>query len=993
MDSSGPTPNDAVPANDSDADRSKGSPSARNASILEWPALDAAVEDDSAQGSDDATMFLSSIRDEDNARTKPWDAPRNTPWNTSPADETPNANLPPTKNPVAELDDRIEELQRKIDLSLPKLNFADGDTLIFIDPPSRVEVGDPSYVRFKAPLRIHSERLLATQSKVFKDLLSPTRQYRLTRRRNCWPLPPGIKFVLDLTPPEEGDDAVELTSNLCCPMGVRKWYKSSTRFRVAEALVCGVEPEERPESRRQSVSGSFDQVANVECDVCKAKSATYNTVDLSNGLEPTTVKSLSGCCSASGCKNRRMPELCLEYSALRHRSGIERVLHAIEGLDPQIDSAPKMWTVFCVAKYFDATNAVVDWLIRWIYASANTVFVEILPEATAKLAEGLQNYDLYRDSFRILVGEEALASMNRRRQKAKDNLTVFGRSRDDVDETLQTRIEYASHALADRIKSRFDAMVSEACPWVDDRPEFIKLTRLRSKMEVRAKEGSADASKDLKTVQSFIDAFRHFVRGLLYAQALPVSDAAKHLPIPDPEYHFSDGLFPPFAHGARVYPYLTPDERLLTRMFWSRLKSQPLINCLINYDPPPSNVRPSMLGERTYPSAFGVKSIKMTTLTELAREVNVAINIRGDDYHVEPSITIDHNEPLIGAAHQRRSSGENDLPIHDLWDIFPFESEPPGAMSSSTGGQEQQGSQAEFLKQTANSGSSNAQILSQDPVLAPTRAAEVTSASIPAGIKDPTSSGSRRLFKLTTLLQQVQFYISAVCSETLARGVSFETGKMFETPLNETLTCLGPDEFKYLPLWAGGNDDGTGGVFGPSIPDAVAGPSGPGPKLRTGLYSTTAPSSSDYSMLDVDSTLHTSLEADDGHSDHVDRRRTISVESAAPSDSSGTQMGDDELWEAVRASKPLNGPDKGKGRAGDDAETATLQDDHIMVDGHEAPKHGVPSEEEWTAYDVQDINEDDDDDDDYDIENTDYADIWDNVDFQEDDDLDLMTTA
>ncbi|KAJ3560089.1 hypothetical protein NPX13_g9426 [Xylaria arbuscula] len=46
---------------------------------------------------------------------------------------------------------------------------------------------------------------------------------------------------------------------------------------------------------------------------------------------------------------------------------------------------------------------------------------------------------------------------------------------------------------------------------------------------------------------------------------------------------------------------------------------------------------------------------------------------------------------------------------------------------------------------------------------------------------------------------------------------------------------LSDEEFKFLPLWAGGLDDGTGGVFQPEIPNALHGfPIEPGPVFITG---------------------------------------------------------------------------------------------------------------------------------------------------------------
>ncbi|KAI0136012.1 hypothetical protein F4776DRAFT_115826 [Hypoxylon sp. NC0597] len=63
------------------------------------------------------------------------------------------------------------------------------------------------------------------------------------------------------------------------------------------------------------------------------------------------------------------------------------------------------------------------------------------------------------------------------------------------------------------------------------------------------------------------------------------------------------------------------------------------------------------------------------------------------------------------------------------------------------------------------------------------------------------------------------------------------TRPALETPLTRTkhmVLALSDDEFKYLPLWADGLDDGTGGVFGSAVPDADLGPIGPGPAYHTG---------------------------------------------------------------------------------------------------------------------------------------------------------------
>jgi hypothetical protein len=74
-----------------------------------------------------------------------------------------------------------------------------------------------------------------------------------------------------------------------------------------------------------------------------------------------------------------------------------------------------------------------------------------------------------------------------------------------------------------------------------------------------------------------------------------------------------------------------------------------------------------------------------------------------------------------------------------------------------------------------------------------------------------------------------------------------------EPPLNMTrhmLLTLTSNEMKYLPLWAGGCNDGTGGVFESFLPPAEMGPNGPGPAYHTGATLPSAPSSSFGSLMD-----------------------------------------------------------------------------------------------------------------------------------------------
>lgn len=130
-------------------------------------------------------------------------------------------------------------------------------------------------------------------------------------------------------------------------------------------------------------------------------------------------------------------------------------------------------------------------------------------------------------------------------------------------------------------------------------------------------------------------------------------------------------------------------------------------------------------------------------------------------------------------------------------------------------------------------------------------------------------------FNLESFLDQVQCLVRKV-----ANGMLQNSDELDFTVLTDTLLCLTDEEWKFLPLWAGGNEDGSGGVFAPMIPPAPAGagPSGPGPSFHTG-YSMASRSSTE---MDFDGTstvgesANTSVAVQNGYSDHFDRRRVMS---------------------------------------------------------------------------------------------------------------------
>lgn len=160
-------------------------------------------------------------------------------------------------------------------------------------------------------------------------------------------------------------------------------------------------------------------------------------------------------------------------------------------------------------------------------------------------------------------------------------------------------------------------------------------------------------------------------------------------------------------------------------------------------------------------------------------------------------------------------------------------------------------------------------------------------------------------FDVDRFLWNVRTHVGAVCNEMLSTA-----NVSIDVAVTDTLLCLSDEEFKYLPLWAGGDDDDSGGVFDPAIPVAIAGPNGPGPSFHTGFSNASAPSS-EYGGFDsrsVMTSVNTSVGVEDGFSDHLDRRRIFAEDDIH----SETFSEDSETYAKSNTSDYLDHRGKGK---------------------------------------------------------------------------------
>ena len=145
------------------------------------------------------------------------------------------------------IDEMIMTMSAKQALEVPWLNVPNGDTWVFIDPPPKQpEQDDESYFRYversRVPKVMSSATLFALNSSYFQKAMGPTAQHRVLRRRALvGKLPPHIRYVLDLTPPSEGDEAAYLLSELSCSPGVTKWIIAGKLWRISKTLIGGVD--------------------------------------------------------------------------------------------------------------------------------------------------------------------------------------------------------------------------------------------------------------------------------------------------------------------------------------------------------------------------------------------------------------------------------------------------------------------------------------------------------------------------------------------------------------------------------------------------------------------------------------------------------------------------------------------------------------------------------------------------------------------------------
>jgi hypothetical protein len=510
------------------------------------------------------------------------------------------------------------------------LNFPDGDTFAYIGPPPRtlteVQTWEHAYSQnhFSFPHRVHSSNFLSLNAKRFNDLFGP-RSVRIERRFRRERIlsgvsTEGIKFFVDLRPPTEEDEAVLLLTNLTCTKGVLTWHTAQDKYGLSPLLVAGQDdsssipvdfhlPVTRP-GDEQTSKGPKPSHSKKASDVKEepwdkerfnSREAQHDE-DLTEldgpekdaGLQSAIASSLerpAPAVAAAGSPSPKVSEkeptaptskqleepvaTLPEYSPLRHRSAIERLIQAIENGDPKLDSAPKVWTFFAVAKYFDCASheRIRRWITKWLLNYPNCNFIQSNPEVALRIGLGIQSENITKDAFSILVGEKSL--LNVFGESIPSILSplvqsVHGRKLELLDDDERNRIDHAAASLVRRIRQKFDDLICGEMSWLQQSSQYMKIFSVVPRNE-----------DEVDVVNNLIQKVKQFVRGRIIWVLCRTYD--------DDFSDFEQDLkkVRTFYPGTRdmfkeTYNKLNERERIFTRFFWIALQREDFVDGTVN---------------------------------------------------------------------------------------------------------------------------------------------------------------------------------------------------------------------------------------------------------------------------------------------------------------------------------------------------------------------------------------------------------------------------
>lgn len=653
-----------------------------------------------------------------------------------------------------------------------------GDTLVFVDlpniPKETRKMADCDNIAYRSQqFRVHSEKLLATGSTKFADMLGPSYQFRIQRRRKLVnKLPEGVKYVLDLTPPSEGDELVFQMTEASLTPGIMNWW-TSYRFHGTDVGLVAGHDDVCCCKRQTTFYLGFDSDEDDIYDLSGLRKPKTLGCGVLLPPMPVTLMKMK---TDGKDKLYETPEFrqIPDYCPLRHRNTIIRLLILLEGRDVSIDSAARMWTMVAVAKILDCTSIIRDKVAQWMLHDRNARFIEALPEEALRIGYDLQLQGVTQTAFRILVNEMALeeAATDNGSGKRRARTTIFGRRTSECCDELNNLIQHAARALAERATRINMELQSEDLfdRWTIE--EWGKLRELQALLRRQEHSANPDSASVFSHTLDKLDRLMAQLRRTI-GHKYSLSAA-------------SFGVSSPFLGGMDIdrATYVQPMEFEELETILGRFNPVQKLLCPFIYHE---------MGDRCNKHFF----------TSPYPDIS---DIHG---HAIPSMQNKVQTSLEGLM--SRFPELLDAPD---WQFLVNQNE----------------------KETAG------------PVFK---------------IKLP-------FVDLLEMEDQVKRALQPLTRSWVRHDI--------EPPANITrhlLLTLDREEIKFLPLWAGGLDDGTGGVFESLIPSTDMGPNGPGPAYHTGHTIASAPPSISDSLMEEISAMKVGSTTTGGSIDVHDSISTV----------------------------------------------------------------------------------------------------------------------
>ncbi|ERF75655.1 hypothetical protein EPUS_08808 [Endocarpon pusillum Z07020] len=850
-------------------------------------------------------------------------------------------------------------LYRSVELA--RLWGHDTDTLVFIGaPPKQPDQAAEAYGRIAAHFvrahRIHSKNVLNLGSEKLGGLLAPTSQFRTERRLKNQRLllggrPSGIKYLLDLRPPIEGEEALVLVTELSCSSGVLSWFKAQQKYGIPRTMVCGQDDiallplpkpstrvnyrDQHPEPRKKKLhttqqphgdpsltepqeddapsqdkepkrsrignwEGIFPTAPPILDEAVNNQAESDPTANANTDREPSGPGTDSGINATSEEQAQVQPE----YSQLRHWSSIERLLHAIEGNDPMLDSAPKLWNFVSMAKFFGCASneRISGWVTKWLFTAPNHNFIQCNPEICYRIGLDIQSEALLKDAFSILVGEKALINVHHEHSAVRSlniQSSVAGRRLELLDDDDVNRIDHAANIFIKRIQSTYEALIGQDMHWLEQSTVFSILANFVAHSN-REKQIAQQLKEQIKT---FVRARVLWVLARNYEGDMPEMEQAPESVRP---------FYPHASAQFSRYTELGEEERIFSRFFWLALRKEdfevgdnavftlPLIRNGSSLQGVPcpgwSSLARNLQGGSTKNKLIPIERDK------LCASAASFMKILNERYWKGRSKQKDHGSFLNKILHPQRQNA-NSIPteaqprtpfcqalpdeeiefdnrastsamqhFEDLHLSSPKRARATDPMRHPTeekrtrldvygmlGRSDQTNNKQTDLpiRVAVPQGMSNAmpvegprlmkvaqwQAVESPEAHEPRFAYVETEVSIndsspasdektdawqplfeePAHVRTLKEKGPERpngpdyydehSFPIEKLLNEVTQAVSRICDEVLLAPHFFQDDEIPPTDLIDSLMSLTDDEWKYLPLWAGGCDDGSGGVF------------------------------------------------------------------------------------------------------------------------------------------------------------------------------------